>query len=269
MKTLTKIPALSLYTSRPNPVHFGNRANPDPLPSTWTDRNWLKSLFHFSFAEHRNGAEPWGVLKVLNDDLVQPASGFGTHPHRNMEIITYVLRGSLTHEDSMGTSESLGRGSIQFMTAGSGIEHSEHNRDPTTPLRFIQTWIAPRANWLDPNYGSLMAGAEEEKQRSNQWAHLCSDVKDSVKTPVKINQDLNFFVSELSSERSLDFTLSANRQVYMVCVEGNADVGVQDSDDHDSLRTQDAMMIVGPAQLRIKATETGAHVLLFEMKRSE
>ena len=81
------------------------------------------------------------MLRVLNDDLVQPARGFGTHPHRDMEICTYVVEGSLSHQDSMGTEETLGRGSIQFMTAGTGVRHSEHNLATDKPLRFIQMWI--------------------------------------------------------------------------------------------------------------------------------
>ena len=116
--SLSKIPASSLYVSEPNPRYFGNPPNPQNRPSSWTNDNWLKSRFHFAFAENMRGPRPWGVLRVLNDDLVQPARGFGQHPHRNMEIITYVVDGSLSHQDTMGTCETLGRGSVQFMTAG-------------------------------------------------------------------------------------------------------------------------------------------------------
>ena len=136
------IPNEKLFVSEPNPYMFGNGANPGFDPA-WTNVNWLKSRFHFSFAEYHNYENlDFGVLRVMNDDLVQPKRGFGTHPHQNAEIVTYVVNGELTHEDSMGTSESLGRGSIQFMSAGSGIEHSETNAGDK-PLRFIQTWIKP------------------------------------------------------------------------------------------------------------------------------
>lgn len=91
------------------------------------------------FAEYNNPRNAnYGVLRVMNDDLVQPSRGFGTHPHREMEIVTYIVEGELTHKDSMGTEETLHRGSIQFMTAGTGVSHSEHNRHPSKPLRFIQ-----------------------------------------------------------------------------------------------------------------------------------
>merc|ERR1719263_1909714 len=132
---LNKVDANSLFITEPDPRMFGNGPN-ERSNAAWTNENWLKSRFHFSFAEyHDRSRSNFGVLRVLNDDLVQPARGFGTHPHRDMEIVTYVVRGSLTHKDSMGTSETLGRGSIQFMTAGTGIQHSEHNLDPSADLR--------------------------------------------------------------------------------------------------------------------------------------
>lgn len=109
-----------------------------------------------------------------------------------MEICTYVVEGDLTHQDSMGNGESLGRGSIQFMTAGTGVMHQEHNKNPKSPLRFIQMWIVPASRGLKPNYGS-MRGDEMKAARQNAWAHMVSDVKDSaVTTPVKINQVPNW-----------------------------------------------------------------------------
>lgn len=112
---LKKIPNARLAVSEPNPSWFGNPGNELKNP-LWTNGNWLKSRFHFSFAEYSNprNAE-FGVLRVMNDDLVQPNRGFGTHPHRNVEICTYIVDGSLTHQDSMGTEETLNRGAIQFM----------------------------------------------------------------------------------------------------------------------------------------------------------
>jgi len=101
----------------PNPSWFGNSAN-EPSNPTWTNQNWLKSRFHFSFAEYSNAHNMgFGILRVMNDDLVQPSRGFGTHPHRDMEICTYIVEGKLTHKDSMGTQESLGRGGVQFMVS--------------------------------------------------------------------------------------------------------------------------------------------------------
>ena len=193
------IPNNKLHVSEPDPRWFGNGPNEASDPS-WTNPNWLKSRFHFSFAEYSNPQNmDFGVLRVMNDDLVQPHRGFGTHPHADMEIITYIVHGELTHQDSMGTSESLGRGSIQFMTAGTGIRHSEFNQGDK-PLRFIQTWIVPSERGLKPNYGSCRGSstADQQQQSKNKLRHLVSNVKDtSTTTPVQINQDVDAFASEL------------------------------------------------------------------------
>eukprot|EP00981_Chlorochromonas_danica_P012624 scaffold5232_cov179-Ochromonas_danica.AAC.1 len=105
----------------------------------------------------------------MNDDLVQPNRGFGCHPHRDMEICTYVVQGDLTHQDSMGSKETLSRGSVQYMSAGRGVQHSEHNLHPTNPLRFIQIWIQPRQKGLTSRYGGYPG---REQERLNRWAHL-------------------------------------------------------------------------------------------------
>jgi len=141
----------------------------DATNSSWTNKNWLMSRFHFSFAEYNNPQNSnFGVLRVMNDDLVQPKRGFGEHPHRDVEICTYIVEGALTHQDSIGTPpETLSRGSVQFMTAGKGVSHSEHNLSPTDPLRFIQIWITPNQHSLKPAYGSSMGN---EEKRKNQWS---------------------------------------------------------------------------------------------------
>ena len=155
-----------LGKSEPPPEWFGNNDNPTSN-KYWTNKNWLKSRFHFSFAEYNNHLnQNFGVLRVMNDDLVQPSRGFGSHPHRNAEICTYVVEGELTHKDSMGTKETITRGAIQFMTAGSGIVHSEHNLHEEKPLRFIQMWITPKRDNLKPNYGSFSG---DLTHRLNKW----------------------------------------------------------------------------------------------------
>lgn len=259
------IPNAKLYVSEPEPQWFGNTANAVDDPA-WTNKNWLKSRFHFSFAEYNNFANTnFGVVRVMNDDLVQPRRGFGTHPHSNMEIVTYVVDGELTHVDSIGTKESLGRGSIQFMTAGSGIRHSEYN-DGDKPLRFIQTWIMPSKSNLKPNYGSYRG---DPNLRKNKLHHLVSDVKDSsVSTPVQVNQDVNTFVSELNKGAKIVHELPPGRQAYLLCIEGGVKV------NGEKLSKYDACEITGSGGvLEIEATETEntphgevAHILMFEMK---
>jgi len=241
---------------------FGNDRNPADFKSIgWTNQNWLKSRFHFSFAEYSDGPSNFGCLRVMNDDLVQPDRGFGTHGHRDMEIMTFIVRGSLTHQDSMGTRETLTRGSIQFMTAGTGVRHSEHNLDKEKDLRFIQSWVVPRQRGLPPNYGSMAAGKTEEEARRDQWAHLVSDAVDSFPTPVKINQDCNVFVTELSAGKTAPaLELRQSRQAYMLCVEGEVQLG-----GGKSLRQHDAAELKGPFSLEATGGTEGALLLVFEM----
>lgn len=261
------IPNDKLYVSEPNPSWFGNGPNKVNDP-TWTNANWLKSRFHFSFAEYNNyGNSNFGNLRVMNDDLVQPHTGFGQHGHADMEIITYVVHGGLYHKDSMGTKETLSRGSIQFMTAGTGIRHEEFNHEDK-PLRFIQTWIVPRSRRLKPNYGS----SHGDENRKNQIQHLVSDVKnpDAV-TPVKINQDVDAFVSELDLGRKVEIDLPDGRMAYLLCIEGSVTVNGQ------QLKKYDGCEITGPGgKLEIEATdveetETGrvAHILMFSMQAED
>lgn len=262
--TIKVIPNQKLYVSEPDPSWFGNGPNSSSDPA-WTNENWLKSRFHFSFAEYSNRAnQDFGVLRVMNDDLVQPRRGFGTHPHGDMEIVTYIVDGELSHQDSMGTKESLGRGSIQFMTAGTGVRHSEFN-DGDEPLRFIQTWIKPAARGLKPNYGSYKGNPEARK---NQMHHLVSNVKDSsVSTPVEINQDVDAFASEIELGKKVIHELPKGRQAYLLCIEGSVKVN-----GHE-LHKYDACEITGTGgALEIEATGTEAtehgdlaHLLMFSM----
>ncbi|KAJ1421904.1 RmlC-like cupin domain-containing protein, partial [Ochromonadaceae sp. CCMP2298] len=208
--------------AEPNPSWFGNKGNEASNP-TWTNKNWMKSRFHFSFAEYSNPRnQGFGILRVMNDDLVQPDRGFGAHPHREVEICTYVVQGALTHQDSIGTKETIGRGAIQFMTAGTGVEHSEHNLDKQHPLRFVQIWINTRRRGLSPNYGSMPQG--DCAARTNNWAHLVSDTQGDSPTPIRINQDANIYVTEVLPGSGVQFTLREGRQAYMLCVEGAGDV---------------------------------------------
>ncbi|KAL3693211.1 hypothetical protein R1sor_006862 [Riccia sorocarpa] len=231
-----------------------------------TPTSWLESRFHFSFAEYYNPANTeFGVLRVLNDDLVKPRKGFGTHPHRDMEICTYVVDGKLTHKDSMGTAESLGRGSVQYMSAGTGVTHSEMN-DDNELLRFLQIWIKPNARGLKPNYGSRVWRKED---RHNQLQHVVTDFKklecaeDQHTGVIPIHQDVNMYVSEADQGVSQTFTLQKKRQAYLVCIEGNLSV------NGTNMSARDAMEVRGKKdsefQLELKADTSGAHFFMIEM----
>lgn len=260
------VPQDKLYVSEPDPRWFGNGPNPGYDPE-WTNENWLKSRFHFSFAEYHNPRNSrFGVMRVMNDDIVQPKRGFGTHPHRNMEIITYIVNGSLTHQDNMGSKESLGRGSIQFMTAGTGVQHSEFNHSEK-PLRFIQTWIVPRESNLKPNYGSYNATKNCESVK-NTIQYLASDTEQTdLDTPVKVNQDVNTKAAELELGNSVSIDLAKGRQAYLLCVEGGIEVNGTPLAKHDAAEIKGDGTSIEIKASDVEDTENGkvAHFLLFEM----
>jgi len=195
----------------------------------------------------------------MNDDLVQPDRGFGMHPHHDAEICTYVVRGALSHKDSQGNEETLGPGSIQFMTAGSGVLHSEHNHAEAQDLRFIQMWLTPRNRGLPPNYGSFSGG----NSMLDSWSHLVSDIAGDADTPVKINTDANIFVAEVTAGRGIPLQINAGRQAYMLCVEGSAKVGLLGEEVH--LHQHDACEVHRMGDLTVVAGVHGVHILVVEM----
>eukprot|EP00656_Telonema_subtile_P032026 TRINITY_DN3509_c0_g1_i2.p1 TRINITY_DN3509_c0_g1~~TRINITY_DN3509_c0_g1_i2.p1 ORF type:complete len:278 (+),score=45.50 TRINITY_DN3509_c0_g1_i2:62-895(+) len=258
--SLKHIPASCLTISEPPPDWFGNPAN--ALDPSWTNDNWLKSRFHFSFAEYSNPANSnFGVLRVLNDDLVQPSRGFGTHPHRDAEIVTYVVRGELTHKDSMGTEETLDAGSIQFMTAGSGIRHSESNDSGDSDLRFIQMWLTPRKRGLRPNYGSMRSSSSE----LGLWQHLVSDTEATAETPVKINTDANISVVRVGAGDCVELKMKEGRQGYLLIVEGSATVGMDGVEIVAAQHDAAEVLQPGGVSTSIRAGDEGAHCLFVEM----
>ena len=217
---------------------------------------WLKSRFHFSFAEYRNPKNiNFGVLRVLNDDLVEAKTGFEMHPHENMEIISYIVDGEITHKDSMGNSETLKRGEVQYLSAGDGIYHSEHNVHKSDDLRLLQIWIIPPKLGLPRLYGSRKF---EEKDRINKFLNIVSSTDGN--GDIKIYQDINIYVSELENNKSLEFEIKENRQVYFVQIEGSSNV------NDITLDFGDAMEIVDIEKIEIKALGN-SHFLFIEMAK--
>ena len=138
------------------------------------DYGWLKPRYHFSFASYYNPSKMGlGSLRVLNDDLIYPGKGFDTHPHKDMEIVTYIIDGEITHKDSMGNSRNVSRGSMQYMSAGTGVTHSEYNNGKDI-LRVVQIWIHPTEKNLTPNYGDIIFTKED---RHNKLLQLVSSEK--------------------------------------------------------------------------------------------
>jgi redox-sensitive bicupin YhaK (pirin superfamily) len=217
---------------------------------------WLESRFHFSFAEYRNPNNiNFGVLRVLNDDIIHPMSGFDTHPHSNMEIISYIVNGEITHKDSMGNSETLKRGEVQYLSAGDGIYHSEHNLHKSLDLRLLQIWIVPPKTGLARLYGSKKY---LEENRKNSLLNIVSSQEGNA--DIKIYQDINIYVSELDIGKSLDFIINENRQIYFVQIEGSSTV------NDITLDFGDAMEIVDINKLHIKALKN-SHFLFIEMAK--
>lgn len=216
---------------------------------------WLRSKFHFSFAEYYNPDNMgFGVLRVINDDLVDNGRGFETHPHRDMEIISYVVDGELTHGDSMGNKSTLKRGHVQYMSAGTGVYHSEHNLGEEV-LRFLQVWIFPDEKGHKPNYGEYKFDWEERK---NKWLHMVSGKQGD--GAIKVNQDVNIAALELDQGSELGYLVGEDRQAYLVQIEGSSDInGV-------TLNERDAMEIV-EENITIRAQQR-SHVIIIEMKKT-
>lgn len=220
-----------------------------------SDLGWLKSKFHFSFAEYYNPRNMgFGVLRVINDDLINPNTGFDTHPHRDMEIISYVVHGELTHGDSMGNKSTLQRGHVQYMSAGTGVYHSEHNLGEDI-ARFLQIWILPDKKGHKPNYGEYRFDWDERK---NKWLHIVSSNEGHA--TVKVNQDVNIFVLELEVNNEIDFSVESGRQAYLVQIEGKSNInGI-------TLNQRDAMEII-EENIKIKA-EVHSHFIIVDMKKN-
>lgn len=219
------------------------------------NHGWLRSIFHFSFADYYNPENiHFGKLRVINDDLVEAGKGFGLHPHKDMEIISYVVDGQLTHGDSMGNNNTVSRGHVQYMSAGTGVYHSEYNYGDST-LRFLQIWIMPDRSGYTPNYGDYRF---EWNERSNQWLHMVSSKTGDA--PIKINQDANIYSLSLDAGHKISFPVREGRQAYLVQIEGSSTINKVE------LAMRDALEIVED-EIVINANET-SHFLMVELKKA-
>jgi redox-sensitive bicupin YhaK (pirin superfamily) len=220
---------------------------------------WLDSHFHFSFAEYYNPQNiHFGILRVVNDDMVQPQTGFDMHPHKDMEIISYVVEGELSHEDSHGNLRTLTRGQSQYMSAGTGIWHSEYNWSNDKLLRFLQIWILPCQKNLPPNYGDYQFAFED---RRDQWMPLATnaDNPDSP-APIKIHADINVYATIMSAGKRQHFEVAQGRQAYMVLIEGSVEMnGIR-------LLMRDAAEITEESIVLTTASQK-AHILMIEMAK--
>ncbi|MBV8074159.1 MAG: pirin family protein, partial [Candidatus Eremiobacteraeota bacterium] len=200
------------------------------------DHGWLQTCHSFSFADyHDPNNVNWGALRVLNDDVVQPGQGFPTHPHRDMEILTYVLSGRLEHRDSMGSHGIVGPGGVQFMSAGTGVRHSEFNASQSEPLHLLQMWVIPGKLGSAPSYGQVEF---EESDRLNRWLAIASG-RASVDAPVRLTQDAAFYVTRLARGHRLEHRFDPNRLGFAFVAEGAVQLGDERLAAGDAVRIAD------------------------------
>lgn len=215
---------------------------------------WLDTYHSFSFGRYYDPAwMGFRTLRVLNDDRVAPEGGFDTHPHDNMEIITCVLAGELRHRDSMGHESILHAGDVQKMSAGTGIQHSEHNPSSDQELHLLQIWILPEKQGLTPNYQEIHVAPEQKRNRLHQVG-----ARRPQKGAVTIYQDAALYASLLDAGENLTHELAADRYAWVHLIDGVLDVnGVE-------LVAGDGLAIGNEDYLRLSAGEQ-AHFLLFDL----
>ena len=218
------------------------------------DHGWLESWHTFSFADYYDPAEMnWRSLRVINEDIVQPAKGFGTHGHRDMEIVTYLLDGELEHKDSMGNGTVIRPGEVQRMSAGKGVMHSEFNPSPDATTHLLQIWIEPSVRGVPPSYEQTFFPAEEKRGRLRRVAS-----KDGRDGSVTIHQDAALYAALLAPGESVRHVLAPGRHAYLHVARGAVDLnGVQ-------LGAGDGAKIAEESELRITAA-ADAEILLFDL----
>ncbi len=205
------------------------------------DHGWLNAKHHFSFASYHDPARMhWGSLRVWNDDTIQPQTGFPTHPHRDMEIITYVREGAITHRDSLGNEGRTEAGDVQVMSAGSGIRHSEYNLEDEV-TRIFQIWILPDRDREGeaPSWG---ARPFPKADRSGEWAVLASG-RDSDRNALPIRTDARVLGATLKAGQMLTYALAPKRHAYLVPATGSVRVGEVEAQARDGVAITDTDII--------------------------
>jgi quercetin 2,3-dioxygenase len=199
------------------------------------DHGWLNAYHSFSFGDYYDPKnESWGALRVFNDDTIAAGEGFPPHPHRDMEIVTYVLQGELAHKDSMGNHGVVGPGGVQFMSAGTGVTHSEFNNSATEPLHLVQMWVIPGRIGEAPSYGQM---SFEPEQRKNRWLPIVSG-QEAVEAPIRITQDATFSVSRLE-DTQLVYEFAQNRYGFFFVADGTVEANGEVLQRGDALRLYD------------------------------
>jgi len=198
------------------------------------NHGWLNANHSFSFANYHNPERMnFGALRVLNDDTIAPGMGFGTHPHENMEIITIPLEGDLEHKDSMGNIGVINEGEIQVMSAGTGVHHSEYNKNADQAVKVLQLWVFPKKQNVTPRYDQMSV---RNLKKPNDFYQVLSP--NSEDAGIWVHQDTWFHLGEFDVEKSLDYTLKKpGNGVYVFVIEGSFNV------EGENLKKRDAIGI--------------------------
>ena len=219
-----------------------------------SDQGWLSSHHTFSFADYSDpNRMGYGALRVINDDIVQPSMGFGTHPHKNMEIISIPITGELRHQDSMDNVQKIKAGEVQILSAGTGITHSEYNGSDVDPVNFLQIWILPKKQDIEPRYGQQLFSCDDRK---NQFQEVVSPEKDSNSNAIWINQDAWFSQGDFDAGYTGTYSIKRpGNGAYFFLIEGAITVadahlgrrdgiGIEDADSIDFAATEDCQLLI-------------------------
>jgi len=218
------------------------------------NHGWLDSFHTFSFANYYDPREMgFGTLRVINEDRVAPGMGFGTHPHRDMEIISYVLEGGLEHRDSMGTGSVIKPGDVQRMSAGTGVTHSEYNASQAELVHFLQIWIEPKARGIPPSYEQKNFSTDDKKGKLRLVAS--PDGRDG---SVTIHQDAWVYASVLGEGDAVTQVLDPSHRAYVHVARGELEVNGQ------KLGTGDGLKVVAETELKLRNAKN-AEVIVFDM----
>lgn len=222
-----------------------------------TQIGWLDSAHSFSFGQYRDpnrmGFRP---LRVINDDRVAPGAGFGEHGHDNMEIITWVLDGSLRHGDSLENSRLLTPGEVQVMSAGSGITHSEHNGSTTEESHFLQVWIVPKSRDIEPRYAQATI---DPARRHNAFAPIASGFESHQENgALPIHQDAAVLIADVGADAAVTHEVNAGRVAYVHIATGNVELAGH------TLSAGDAAVIESPGEITVKGIDA-SQVMLFDL----
>jgi redox-sensitive bicupin YhaK (pirin superfamily) len=218
------------------------------------DHGWLKARHTFSFADYHNPKRVrFGPLRVINEDRIAPGQGFGTHPHKDMEIITYPISGAIEHKDSMGNGTVISAGEVQRMTAGTGIQHSEFNHSQSDELHLLQIWLFPEQKNLEPGYEQTLFSRSD---KLDQLRLIAS--RDGRDGSITVHQRVDLYASILQPNSKVEHVIDDAHKVFVQVVYGDITVNGQDVSAGDGLQItdEDHLLIVG---------QTEAEILVFDM----